>query len=153
MDWFWHVLLVCLVVIPVAIMWFAIAYELFTRRDLRWWQRGGWLIAILVFPLLGSLVYLAYTWLRAGRRTTTPAAAGSAVPAGARHASPTPDPDTDLASLDRLRRNGILSDAEFDAGKRRVLQTVTTHTTPAANPSEPAVPATATDREPKHGAP
>jgi hypothetical protein len=151
-DWFWHVLLVCLVVIPVAIMWFAIAYELFTRRDLRWWQRGGWLIAILVFPLLGSLVYLAYTWLTAGRRrTTTPAPAGAAVPAGARHASPIPDSDTDLASLDRLRRNGVLSDAEFDAGKRRVLQGVTTQPAPA--PSPPAVPAAATDREPKHGAP
>jgi hypothetical protein len=145
-DWFWHVLLVCLVVIPVAIMWFAIAYELFTRRDLRWWQRGGWLVAILVFPILGSLVYLAYTWLTAGRRAATQPA-GSGAAAGARHASPAADPDSDLASLDRLRRNGVLSDAEFDAGKRRVLENVTT---PA---SEPAVAATATDREPQHGAP
>ena len=67
MDWFWHALVICLVVIPVTLMWVAVVIELFRRRDLSVPTRFAWLMGVLVFPLLGCLVYLTVTWLRAGK--------------------------------------------------------------------------------------
>jgi hypothetical protein len=39
MDWFWHVLWVCLVVIPIALLWIAVVVELFRRHDLSGWMK------------------------------------------------------------------------------------------------------------------
>ena len=157
MDWFWHMLLICLVVIPVTIMWLAVAFELITRKNLKSWQRVAWIVVILILPIIGSLIYLGYTWMTAGRRAPGRATAlprfGSE---GSSAAANAPDADGDLASLDRLRRNGVLTAAEFEAGKRRILE----GSTPAAEPSatrtqtvDESLQATVTDREPKHGAP
>jgi len=159
MDWFWHMLLICLVVIPVTIMWLAVAFELITRKNLKGWQRVAWIVVILILPIIGSLIYLGYTWMTAGRRAPGRATAlprfGSE---GSNAAANAPDADGDLASLDRLRRNGVLTAAEFEAGRRRILE----GSTPAAEPNaaqtqtltvDESLQATVTDREPKHGAP
>ena len=69
MDWFWHALLVCFVIIPAAVLWIAIIVELIRRRDLSTWQRIGWLIGILIFPIIGSLTYLIITWWHADAAT------------------------------------------------------------------------------------
>jgi type VI protein secretion system component VasK len=151
MEWFWHVLVICLVVIPVTIMWLAIAYELFTRRDLKWWQRLAWILFILIFPLIGSLIYLGYTWATAGRRA--PGRASELPRVGSQPAN-APDAEADLASLDRLRRNGVLTTDEFEAGKRRVLEGNTPDRRPSATQTvDGSLQTTATDSEPKHGAP
>lgn len=67
MDWFWHVLWICAVVIPVTVIWIAVLIELFRRRDISAGARVAWLLFILVFPLIGAVIYLAITWYRAGR--------------------------------------------------------------------------------------
>jgi len=53
MDWFWHALLVCFVIIPATVLWIAIIIELIRRRDLSTWRRIGWLLGILIFPIVG----------------------------------------------------------------------------------------------------
>lgn len=114
MDWFWHALLVCVVVIPITIMWVAVVIEILRRHDLGAVGKVCWLVAILVFPLLGPVTYLVVTWRRAGsRRVEEP-------PLGAAPA----DPSTvsDLTALDRLRRSGTITEAEFAAGKRQILE-------------------------------
>lgn len=148
MDWFWHVLLICVVVIPVTIMWLAVIIEIATRRDLRWWQRVAWILLALAVPLIGALIYLIYTWATAGRR-----APGPALPRSGGQSSNASDPETELSSLDSLRRSGVLTEAEFEAGKRRVLEGITPDGMPSATQRIDETPqATATDREPKHGA-
>jgi hypothetical protein len=37
MDWFWHALLVCFVIIPATVLWLAIIVELIRRHDLSTW--------------------------------------------------------------------------------------------------------------------
>ena len=55
MDWFWHALLVCFVIITATVLWLAIIVELIRRHDLSTWGRIGWLLVILIFPVIGSL--------------------------------------------------------------------------------------------------
>ena len=62
MDWFWHVLVVCAVVVPVTVMWIAILVELFRRHDLSGLARATWLVLLFVLPLIGSFLYLIVTW-------------------------------------------------------------------------------------------
>jgi hypothetical protein len=116
MDWFWHALLVCFVIIPATVLWLAIIVELIRRHDLSTWGRIGWLLVILIFPVIGSLTYLLITWLRADAATdlgAAPQAAG---------APDHPETIADLTRLDQLRRSGAISEADFEAGRRRVLE-------------------------------
>jgi len=115
MDWFWHVLWVCLVVIPIALLWIAVVVELFRRHDLSGWMKLLWLLFVLVFPVIGAVTYIVVTWLQADR-TRDLGAAPTALPG-----SP-PSSVGDIARLDRLRRSGVLSEEEFQAGRRAVLE-------------------------------
>lgn len=59
MNWFWHALWICLVVIPVTVLWIVSVFDLvFRRRDLAGWKRLLWLIVVLFFPLIGALLYI-----------------------------------------------------------------------------------------------
>lgn len=112
MDWFWHVLVVCVIVIPATIMWFAIGIEILRRHDLNAFQRICWLLVIFLLPILGSITYLIVSWRSRDER---------AVPLS-RTAPAAPSTVGDLTELDRLRRAGTITDAEFEAGKRRILE-------------------------------
>ncbi len=58
MTWTWHALLICLVVVPVSVLWVVAVVDLVVRRDdLRPWVRFGWLLAVLVLPVVGALAY------------------------------------------------------------------------------------------------
>jgi Phospholipase_D-nuclease N-terminal len=124
MDWFWHVLWVCLVVIPIALLWIAIVVELFRRNDLSGWMKLLWLLFVLVFPVIGAITYVIVTWLQADRARDLGAAPES--PSGT-----PPSSVADLARLDRLRRSGVLSEEEFQAGRRAVLEGTATDPAPA----------------------
>jgi len=115
MDWFWHVLWVCFIVIPIALLWIAVVVELFRRHDLSGWMKLLWLLFVLVFPVIGAITYIIVTWLRADRARDLGAAAEP--PAGA-----PPSSVGDLARLDRLRRSGVLTEEEYQAGRRAVLE-------------------------------
>lgn len=80
MDWFWHVLWICAVVIPVTVMWVAVIVELFRRHDLSGMARVAWLLFILVLPVIGSVIYLVISWRRAGAESGEPAAAAASAP-------------------------------------------------------------------------
>jgi hypothetical protein len=129
MDWFWHVLWVCLVVIPIALLWIAVVVELFRRHDLSGWMKVLWLLFVLVFPVIGAITYVIVTWLQADRARDL----------GATPESPSGTPPSsvaDLARLDRLRRSGVLSEEEFQAGRRAVLEGTATDPAPAEGTGE-----------------
>ena len=113
------------VVIPIALLWIAVVVELFRRHDLKGWMKLLWLLFVLVFPVIGAITYIIVTWLQAERTRDLGAA-------------PEPPPGTppssvaDLARLDRLRRSGVLTEEEFQAGRRAVLEGRPTDTAPAA---------------------
>jgi hypothetical protein len=96
MNWFWHALWICLVVIPVAILWGACIFDIVVRRhDMVWWKRVLWLLLVLVLPVLGALIY-------------------AAVPMGASTS------ELDYHELDRLHSQGDLSNADYEQERGRL---------------------------------
>jgi hypothetical protein len=91
MNWFWHTVWICFVVIPVAILWGASIFDIVVRRkDLVWWKRVLWLVLVLVIPVIGALIYIA---VAAGGTTST---------------------DLDIHELERLHSQGDLSNADYE---------------------------------------
>ena len=105
-------------------LFIAIVGDLFRDSQLSGAAKAIWVIALIVFPLLGALAYLI---VRGG---------GMAARSAAQHrlaqeqidsyirttaASTGTGPVDDLARLADLRNGGLISDAEFEAIKSRIV--------------------------------
>jgi ABC-type multidrug transport system fused ATPase/permease subunit len=118
---FWTIFLIFLWVIWIWILiWIFI--DIFRSRDLSGWAKALWFLFVLFIPLIGVLVYLI---ARGGKmhersvrdqqqadrefRTYVQEAAGSQSPAD------------QLAKLADLRDRGVISAAEFDREKAKIL--------------------------------
>ena len=55
---FVEVLVLVFIFIPLTLMWVFALVDLFMRPDLSGWGKAGWLLVILVIPLLGALFYV-----------------------------------------------------------------------------------------------
>ena len=113
MNWFWHALWIAFVVIPLTLLWVFCVVDIFVRRDMSGWARLGWLLGVLVLPLLGALTYLAVRPQPAGVVDTR-----SEAPVTTEGTSVADE----IAKLDRLRSTGVISDQEFTAQKARMLE-------------------------------
>jgi uncharacterized membrane protein YcjF (UPF0283 family) len=120
---------------------FWIITDLFRSDDLSGWAKAAWLVGVIIFPLVGILMYLIarggsmrerqeararaqdaafrdYVRLAAASDGTASAAsAGAAAPAGNGAASTASD---ELAKLASLHQRGVLNDEEFARAKSRV---------------------------------
>jgi Phospholipase_D-nuclease N-terminal len=56
--WVWSVFILLFVFIPLIFAWAFVLVDMFMRRDLSGWAKAGWLLLVLVLPLLGALIYL-----------------------------------------------------------------------------------------------
>ena len=94
MNWFWHALLICLVVIPAALLWAgSIIHIVLYRKDLPWWRRLLWLALVLFIPLVGALIYAAFA-VESGRPTA-------------------------YGSLDEFRQSGAITEAQYQRQMQR----------------------------------
>ncbi len=60
MAWFWHSLVIGIVIIPVTILWIAVTIDLVFRFKGSPAARIGWLVLVFVLPLIGGIIYLAF---------------------------------------------------------------------------------------------
>jgi hypothetical protein len=104
-------------------LFIAIVSDLFRDHELSGWAKAIWVVGLIVFPLLGSLVYLIVRGEGMAKRSaaqqrmaqqeldsyirTTAATSGSG-------------PVDDLSRLADLRNSGVISDAEFETMKARI---------------------------------
>lgn len=131
MNWFWHVLWICLVVIPVTLLWVSCLIDIIVRSDLSGWGKVGWVLAVLIIPLFGALIYL----IARPSAAVDPLLEGGGEPPPARtttHGGSTTD---ELTQLAQLHDSGKLTDAEFAAQKSRVLGTTSATPNHAAAPT------------------
>ncbi len=104
---------------------FWIILDVFRSRDLSGWGKAGWLIFVILLPLLGVLMYVI---VRGGkmqdRQVREAKAQDEAFRAYVRDAAGTDGHDTSadqLATLASLHDRGVLSDEEFQRAKASVL--------------------------------
>ena len=101
----------------------ALVSDIFRDHELSGWGKAGWLILLVIFPLVGSLIYLI---VRGGGMAERSAKVAQAQQAQfdsyiRQTASSTGDSSVDdLARLAELRTNGHLTDAEYDSMKQRI---------------------------------
>ncbi len=115
MNWFWHALWIALVIIPVALLWITCVASIFMRRDLSTVARVGWILVVLILPLLGSFVYLALSYKSLTSDLDAPLPGAAASNAGESSVA------EQLVALSRLRDSGALTDGEFQTAKANLL--------------------------------
>ncbi len=105
-------------------LFIAIVSDLFRDHELTGWAKAGWVVALIVFPLLGSLAYVIVRGQGMAERSaaqtrmaheqldsyirTTASSSGTG-------------PVDDLTRLAELRSNGTITDAEFESMKARIV--------------------------------
>jgi type VI protein secretion system component VasK len=103
---------------------FWIIWDIFRSRDLSGWAKAGWLIFVIVLPLLGVLVYLI---ARGGtmheRQVREARAQDEAFRTYVRDAAGTDghSQSDELAKLAGLHDRGVINDEEFERAKARVI--------------------------------
>lgn len=55
---FWDVFLLFFVFIPLLMLWFFCMIDVIRRLDLSGWAKALWVLAIIIFPWIGTLVYV-----------------------------------------------------------------------------------------------
>lgn len=105
-------------------LFIAIISDLFRDHELSGGMKAVWVVALIVFPLIGSLVYLIVRGQSMGERSMAQARQAqeqfdSYVRTTA--ASSGTGPVDDLSRLAELRATGTITDEEFEAMKARVV--------------------------------
>jgi hypothetical protein len=98
--------------------------DLFRDHEMSGWGKAVWVVGLIIFPLLGSLVYLiargqGMAERSAAQQQQARAELDSYIRSTA--ASGGTGPADELARLAELRNNGTITDAEFETAKAKVL--------------------------------
>jgi hypothetical protein len=99
--------------------------DLFRSHDLSGWAKAFWIIGIIILPYLGVLLYLI---IRGHKMAEHAQQAAQAQDAAAKAyiqsaAGTTASPADEIQRLADLKSQGVISDAEFEAGKAKALGT------------------------------
>ena len=123
LDAFWTMLWFFLWILWFFLL-FRIILDIFRSKDLGGWGKAGWLIFVIILPFLGVFVYLIARGRGMSDRDVQDAQArDQAMRAYVRDAAQEASPADELAKLADLRERGVISDAEFQQSKAKVLST------------------------------
>jgi hypothetical protein len=103
---------------------FMVFIDIFRSHDLKGWAKALWVIGIIIMPYLGVLVYLIFRGGKMHERAAQQAAQQQkAFDQYVKQAAGTPGNSTadQLAKLADVKSQGLLTDAEFDAEKAKIL--------------------------------
>jgi type VI protein secretion system component VasK len=102
----------------VAFFWvfISVVADIFRRDDIHGWKKAGWLLLIIILPLIGILIYvIARPKVTAQDvRMLTQAEAAQQAAAGVSTAD-------ELAKLKELHERGVIDDAEFADLKKKAM--------------------------------
>ncbi|MFC6065539.1 SHOCT domain-containing protein [Streptomyces ochraceiscleroticus] len=112
------------------VMWFFLLFhvigDVFRDDRLNGWAKAGWIIFVLVLPLVGVLIYVLARGRGMGRREVDRAQSQQeAFDEYVRRTAATGPSRTsqadELAKLSRIKERGDISDDEFQRAKNRIL--------------------------------
>jgi hypothetical protein len=59
-SWFWSLLWLLLIVVPVTLLWVAAIFDIFRRVDMGGVLKAIWLVIVIVIPFLGAVLYFLF---------------------------------------------------------------------------------------------
>jgi uncharacterized membrane protein len=115
LDVFWY-MLVFFLWIMFFWVFISVVADIFRRDDIHGWKKAGWLLLIIILPLIGILIYvIARPKVTAQDvRMLTQAEAAQQAAAGVSTAD-------ELAKLKELHNKGVIDDTEFADLKRKAM--------------------------------
>jgi uncharacterized membrane protein len=115
LDVFWY-LLVFFLWVMFFWVFISVVADIFRRDDLQGWKKAGWILLIIVLPLLGILIYLIARPKVTAQdvRMVTQAEAAQQAAAGVSTAD-------ELAKLKDLHSKGVIDDDEFADLKKKAM--------------------------------
>ncbi len=101
----------------------SVVFDVFRSKDLSGWAKALWVLFIVVLPLLGVLIYLI---ARGDKMQENAATAARQQDAAFRQyvqtaAGSGASPAEELAKLNQLRNDGVISEEEFQRLKAKTL--------------------------------
>ena len=123
LDFFWTLLEIFLLIVWI---WLAISvfFDIFRSHDMGGVAKALWVLFIVIFPFLGILVYLIARGGKMHERAADQAAQQQkAFDQYVKQAAGTPGETSadQLHKLADLKSQGVLTDAEFEAQKAKIL--------------------------------
>jgi len=117
LDAFWTMFLFfCWLLWIFLVVW--VLMDIFRSRDISGWGKAGWIVLVIFLPLIGVLAYeVVHGDHFFGRNDRY---YGSDMPAQGRHRGSSST--SDLAQLSDLHDRGVITDAEFERGKEKILR-------------------------------
>ena len=97
--------------------------DLFRSHDLSGWAKAFWIIGIIILPYLGVLLYLIVRGHKMAEHAQQAAQAQDAAAKAYIQSATgtTASPADEIQRLADLKAQGVISDAEFEAGKAKAL--------------------------------
>jgi hypothetical protein len=105
------------IVMPCLFAWGFALVDIFRREDMHGWQKAIWLVAVLIFPLVGTLVYYIFRPRQLPGERRMSSITASTDPE-LRYGSSRADQLTELA---QLQKDGKITAEQFAAEKERIL--------------------------------
>ncbi len=96
--------------------------DIFRSHDLSGWAKALWVIFVIILPFLGILIYLIARGGKMHERAAKDAAAQQqAFDQYVRQTAESGGVATELSKLSDLKSKGVITDAEFEAQKAKLL--------------------------------
>ena len=121
-QWFWLVVEIWFLFAYLMIL-FQIVGDLFRDRTSSGWAKAGWVLLLLVMPLLGALLYLLARGRGMSQRSLQAARESKAAADGYIRAVAGATPAQEIATARELLSSGAITPDEFATLKARALAT------------------------------
>lgn len=120
-DFFW-LLIWSYFFVAFLVALFQIVGDLFKDQELSGWFKGLWMVGLIVFPILGALLYLAIRGRSMAERQAHAAIeARDATNAYIQSVAKQSDPVEQITAAKSLLDSGTITQAEFDGLKMKAL--------------------------------
>src|SRR3954471_21235101 len=119
-DFLWSLLVIFFMVIYFMIL-FRIIFDVFRRDDISGWGKAGWLILLLVVPLVTMLIYVIVEGKSMTNRDLSQMKAMQAQQADYIRTVTSAGPADQIAKAQELLGSGAITQAEFDSIKAKAL--------------------------------
>ncbi|CCM62635.1 MULTISPECIES: SHOCT domain-containing protein [Candidatus Neomicrothrix] len=118
---FWTLLWIYLIFAWFMLL-FSVVADIFRNHEMRGFSKAIWLVVVILIPFLGVLIYvLAHGDEMSQRRLAEAQAQDAAARAYVKDAAGTTSHADQISQLAALRDQGTISEAEFAAGKAKIL--------------------------------